>query len=349
VNNVPYNSAPIGTGPFVLKEWARGDHLEFVANEKYFLGAPKLKRIIVKVVPDENTELSQLRTHELDWQFEASPQEYTQLRSIADLRIVLQERNEYEAIQINTKRAPLDDPRVRQAVAYAIDNRKLTADLTYGSAAPADQDLPPFLWAHSTDVTRYPLDLAKARSLMAAAGWTPGPDGVLQKAGRRLSMQITYNTSNATRRRGVVQVQSMLRALGIQSEVKPYIASLLFAPYGMGGILQTGKYDLAWAGWVAGIDPDNSSQLLCRAQPPNGNNTTFYCNAQMDAAQEQALTNFAVPVRKAAYAKIMALLTGDEPYVWLWWPRQIQPVNPDFKNFTPNPVTASWNAYQWDI
>ncbi len=349
INNVPYNSNPVGTGPFILKEWARGDHLTFVANEKYYLGAPKLKEIIVKIIPDENTTVNQLRTHEVDWQFEASPQEYAVLKTIPDLRIVLQDQNQYERIEVNTQRPPLDDVRVRQALAYAIDKTKLTTDLTYGSATPADQDLPPFMWAHAKGVMRYPFDLAKARALLHDAGWTPGPDGVMEKNGKRLTLQITYNGSNATRRRAVVSVQSMLRALGVAAEVKPYIASLLFAPYGMGGILQTGRYDLAWDGWVSGIDPDNSSMFLCSARPPNGNNTSFYCKAEMDAAQAVALTHFAIPVRTAAYANIEALLARDQPVIPVWWPRQIQPINPDFAHFTPNPVTESWNAYQWEI
>jgi hypothetical protein len=69
----------------------------------------------------------------------------------------------------------------------------------------------------------------------------------------------------------------------------------------------------------------------------------------MDDAQETALTNFSIPARTAAYAKIEALLSRDVPQPPIWWPRQIQPINPDFKGFAPNPVTETWNAYQWDI
>jgi hypothetical protein len=69
----------------------------------------------------------------------------------------------------------------------------------------------------------------------------------------------------------------------------------------------------------------------------------------MDEAQATALTSFAIPVRKAAYTKIEALLSHDLPAISIWWPRQIQPINPDFKGFTPNPITETWNAYQWDI
>ena len=349
INNIPFNANPVGSGPFLLKEWVRGDHMTFVPNVHYFLGKPKLDSIIVKFIPDENTEVNELRTHDIDWQFEASPQEYVELKDIPDLRIVLQDRNEIERIQMNTQHAPLDDVRVRQAIAYAIDTTKLVHDLTGGSAAVADQDLPPFMWAHQSDVTKYPFDLERSRALLRAAGWVPGADGDVTKGGQKLVLTIATNVSNATRRKGLVQVQSMLHAVGIVVEEKTYQGALLFATMGQGGVLQTGHFDLAWTGWVAGFDPDNNTLFTCGARPPNGNNETRYCNPELDAAENEALTNFDIPTRKKAYAKIESLLTRDVPQLSVWWPRQIQPVNPDFRNFTPNPVTETWNAYTWDI
>jgi peptide/nickel transport system substrate-binding protein len=349
VNNVPFNSEPVTSGPFRLKEWVRGDHMTLVPNDAYFLGKPKLSQVILKFIPDENTEVSALRTHDIDWQFEASPEVYKELKTLPDLSIVLQDRNQSENIQMNTKHPPLDDVRFRQAIAYALDAPKLVDDLTGGSALAADQDLPPIMWGHASDVTRYNQDLQKSRSLLASAGWTPGPDGTLQKNGQRLNLTIVYNVTNATRRSAVVQVQGMLKAVGIDLTVKAYQGGLLFASMGQGGILQNGKFDLAWTGWVAGVDPDQSSVFMCDAQPPHGNNSMRYCNPELDRAEERALTNFDIPTRKAAYAQIEAILTHDIPQRTVWWPRQIQPINPDFKNFTPNLVTEAWNSYTWDI
>jgi ABC-type transport system substrate-binding protein len=146
-----------------------------------------------------------------------------------------------------------------------------------------------------------------------------------------------------------VQIQAMLHAVGIDVEVKTYDGGLLFRAYGQGGILQTGRFDLSWTAWVAGIDPDNSSLVVCAERPPSGNNTSRYCNPALDAAEDDALTHFDRPTRKKAYDRIESILTRDIPILPIWWPRQIQPVNPDLKNFTPNPVTTTWNAYQWDI
>ncbi|MBD5654055.1 MAG: peptide ABC transporter substrate-binding protein [Candidatus Eremiobacteraeota bacterium] len=349
INTIAFNANPVGSGPFKVKEWVRGDHLTLVPNLKYFLGVPKLQQIVIKFIPDENTELNALRTHDIDWQFEASPQEYRELKNIADLKIVLQNRNEIERIQMNTKRPPLDDVRVRRAIAYAIDAKKLVDTLTFGSAGVADQDLPPFMWAHQENVTRYAVDRERSKALLAAAGWKPGADGDVVKNGKKLTLEIAYNASNATRRAAVVQVQAMLKAVGIDVAVKSYQGALLFATMGQGGVLQNGRYDLAWTGWVAGIDPDQSSLFVCDAQPPHGNNETHYCNPELDAAEAAALTHFDRPTRDRAYGRIEVLLTRDVPQLSVWWPRQIQPINPDFVNFSPNPVTESWNAYTWDI
>lgn len=350
INQVPFNNQPMGSGPFKLVQWQHGDHLTFVANEHYFLGKPRLSKIIVRVIPDENTEVNELKTHELDWMFEASTATYKFLKSMSDINTLLVAHNGYEGIQLNTSRPLLKDVRVRQAIAYAVDRNALVDKLTYGSAKVATEDLPDFMWAYNPNVKVYPYDTQKAKQLLNDAGWKPGPGGILVKNGAKLSLLLVSNgITNATRRQASVLVQAMLRQVGIEVEVKTYPGAVLFAPAGEGGILQLGKFDLGLSGWFAGIDPDNSSNFICSMVPPGGYNYTRYCSKQMDTAQQTALTHFDQPSRKAAYARIESLLADDMPQIFFWWPRQAQPVNPDLHNFDPNPVTETWNAYQWAI
>jgi peptide/nickel transport system substrate-binding protein len=355
VNRVPFNQQPIGTGPFKVARWVRGDHIDLVANDDYFLGKPKLRRIVVREIPDENTSLNALRSHDVDWIFEASPELYKTIKATAskDITVVLNDKPQTLQMLVNTSRPPLDDLRIRRALAYAIDKQALVDKNTGGSAVVAWADQPPFQWSYTDDLMKYPADLAKARALLAEAGYTPGPDGIMRKNGKPLSFTLSHNVENATRRLVAVQVQAMLKAAGIDVQIKTYPANLLFATYGQGGILTTGKYDLNISGWIAGQDPDDHSEFASDQIPkpshPDGVNYTRYQNKEMDDEQKAALASYDEAQRKPHYVKIQQLLARDLPVVYIWFPRQAQPINPAFKNFAPNPINESWNAYQWEI
>ena len=353
LNQVPFNSQPVGTGPFKVASWVRGDHIELVANDDYFKGKPKLRRIVVREIPDENTSLNALRSHDVDWIFEASPQLYKQLKNLPGINVVLNDQPQTLGMQMNTSRPLLSDVRVRRAIAYAVDKQALVDKNTGGSAFVAWADQPQWSWAYEPNVTKYPHDVAKAKALLAEAGWTPGPDGTVRKNGQPLSLQISYNVENATRRLVAVQIQSMLKDAGIDAQIKSYPANLFFATYGQNGILTTGKYDMSISGWIAGFDPDDHSLYECDQIPgpghPDGVNYTRYCNHEMDAAQKAALSSYDDATRKKAYSEIQKLLARDVPEDYIWFPRQAQPTVPEFKNFAPNPVNEAWNAWEWEL
>ncbi len=347
LNNVPFNSMPIGTGPYRLVDWARGDRFEFVANENYFLGRPKISKITIHIVPDENTIVTQMRSHELDWFIEASPRVYRQIKAIDGIDARLVPFNGYDAIQFNTRAAPFDDARVRRAIGFAIDKPALVRDVTYGVETPATEDLPSFLWAFDPHAGRSTRDLPGAKALLDAAGWQTGPDGIRVRDGKRLALQLAFRTDSLTdRNRGVV-IASMLRDAGIDVELKEYTTALLYAAASGGGIMATGRYEAALTTWYAGADPDDSSQMFCDQFPPAGLNWSRYCNPAVDAAEQSALAHYDRPTRARAYAVVQQALATDAPWVYLWWPRQIEPINSDLKNFAPNGIIEDWNAYAW--
>ena len=355
LNRIPFNQQPVGTGPFKVARWIRGDHIDLVANDDYFLGKPKLRRVVVREIPDENTSLNALRSHDVDWIFEASPELYKTIKASAsdEIKVVLNDKPQTLQMLVNTSRPPLDDVRIRRAISYAVDKQALVDKNTGGSAVVAWADQPPFQWSYTDDVMKYPADAAKARALLAEAGYTPGPDGIMRKNGKPLSFTLSYNVENATRRLVAVQVQAMLKAVGVDVQIKTYPANLLFATYGQGGILTTGKYDLNISGWIAGQDPDDHSEFASDQIPkpshPDGVNYTRYQNNEMDAEQKAALASYDQAARKPHYVKIQQLLARDLPIIYIWFPRQAQPIVPAFKNFAPNPINESWNAYQWEI
>jgi peptide/nickel transport system substrate-binding protein len=350
INQVAFNNAPtVSDGPFRFSQWSRGDHVTLVRNDGFFMGKPGLDRIVVKIVPDENTSVNLLKTHALDYIFQASPNTYPALQGAADVKLDFVNVNGYESVQLNLSRPLLRDRIVREAIAYSIDKPQLVSTLTHGMMKEATEDIPDWMWAFNPTVHSYQHDPAKARLLLRGDGWAPGPDGIMQKNGQSLNLLMVSNNSNATRREASLQLQAMLRQSGIGAEIKYFPGDTLFAPAGMGGILQLGEFDLSLAGWYAGIDPDNSSQYLCGDVPPGGYNYSRYCSPDMQAAQNAALTHYDRASRIAAYFKIQELLARDNPQIFFWWLRQMEPVSVDFKGFDPNPVLESWNAWQWSI
>lgn len=350
LNQVPFNSAPtVSDGPFRFVEWSRGDHITLARNDGFFMGKPGLDRIVIKIVPDENTSVNLLKTHAIDYIFQASANTYPSLRGAPGVKLYFVNVNGYEGLQLNLSHPLLVDRVVREAIAYSIDKDQLVSTLTHGLMKVATEDIPDWMWAFNPTVRSYPHDPTRARELLRGDGWAPGPDGLMRKNGQSLELLLVSNSSNVTRREASLQLQAMLRQAGIGVEIKYYQADQLFAPAGMGGILQLGRFDLSLAGWYAGIDPDNSSQYLCQNFPPGGYNYSRYCNPDMQAAQQAALTHYDRVARTAAYYRIEQLLARDNPQIFFWWERQMEPISVDFKGFDPNPVTEGWNAWQWSI
>lgn len=350
INRIPFNSEPtVSDGPFRFAEWSHGNHITFTRNDGFFMGKPKLKRIDVRIVSDENTSVNLLRTHAIDWIFEASAETYPALKNIPDTRIVWMRINGYYYMQFNNARPFLRDVRVRRAIAYAIDKPQLVQTLTYGQDTQASEDIPNWLWAYDPAVKSYPHNVAHARSLLKEAGWSPGADGIMQKNGQPLVLVGVTTISNVTFRKESVIVQAQLRQAGIELQLKYVPGDIFYAPAGEGGILTSGKFDVGFMRWFAGIDPDDSSQFMCKNIPPGGYNYSHFCNPAMDAAETVALTHYDKATRKSSYARTQELLARNVPSIFLWWSRQEQPISVDFKGFDPNPVQEAWNAWQWSI
>ncbi len=347
LNQIPFNAAPIGTGPFEFVRWLRGDRIIMRANPNYFRGAPHFKQLTLKIIPDDNTTLAQLLSHEVDLAIEIpSPVYRDVIRGTALVR-QLAEAPAYTAILFNTVRPPLDDVRVRQALVLGMDRASIVHDDTYGTGKLAVADLSPFYWAFDASLQPVPYDLARAKALLDAAGWHPGPDGVRVRNGKRLSLLIAYGNGSQLVRTITAQVQQMYKALGVELELKGYDYAVLYAAAQNGGILNSGKFDLAMYSWISGSDPDDSSQWTCAAVPPAGNNIARYCSREMEAAQRLALSTFDRAVRMRAYATIQSLLLRDAPGAFIYYQSLRYAHAADLRNFVPNGTTESWNAQEW--
>lgn len=335
------NAAPVGTGPFRAVRWARGDRLELAANADYWQGSPVLARIVLRFMSDENTQVVGLRSGDLDGVIGLSANAAATARGIAHLRIVRSPLNAYWGVMMNNGAGHATaDVRVRRALAMAIDAASFRANVTHGFYAPPIADLPAVLWAADRTLRPIPHDVAAARALLASAGYGPA---------HPLALDLAMISSSQTHRVEAVALQGELKALGVDVRVHPYLPNVYDSPPSQGGMLSRGRYDLAFYGWYAGMDPDDSGQFMCDQRPPAGYDHSFYCNAEMDAAQRAALASYDEPTRKRAYARVEALLLRDVPITFLGSPVAISALRDGVGGFAPSLVTQTSNAQRWTL
>jgi peptide/nickel transport system substrate-binding protein len=348
LNQVPFNAAPIGTGPFKFTRWDRGDRIVLTANPSYFKGAPKLKQLMLAIVLDDNTEEAEMRSHQIDVAIEITSTMYRDLAGVPGIVRQLVEAPLYSSIDFNTSRQPLDDVGVRRALVMAMDRAGITRRDSYGTAILATADLSPYYWAYDRTLSPTPFDLRAAKAMLDSAGWRAGADGVRTRNGRRLTLQLVYGQGSSLSRAIGSEVQQMFREVGAEVQIKTYDYASLYATAESGGVLNGGKFDLAIYPWVSGADPDDSSQWMCSEIPPAGNNITRYCSTGMDAAQRLALSTFDRAVRIRAYRQVESLLLRDAPGAFIWYQRLRYVRIPELQNFTPNGITEGWNAQEWN-
>jgi peptide/nickel transport system substrate-binding protein len=349
LNQVPFDAAPIGTGPYKFARWLRGDRILLVANPNYFRGAPKIGHLTLTIVQDDNTTAAQIHAHEIDLGLEISAPAYASLADAPGVVRQLVDAPSYTSLLFNTTRPPLDDVRVRRALVLGLDRARITRNQTQGTGKLAVADLSPFYWAFDPALKPVPYDPAQAKALLDAAGWHAGSDGVRVRNGKRLSLQVVFGQGSQLARNVTVEVQQMYRALGIEIALKSYDYATYYASTQSGGILNGGKFDIALYAWVSGADPDDSSQWMCDAIPPAGNNVSRYCSAEMDAAQRAALSTYDRGARAKAYARIEALLLRDAPGAFIYYQALRYGHVSGLQNFEPNGTSEGWNAQDWRL
>ena len=351
INKVDFNRIPIGTGPFKVVEYDKGRLIKMVANPDYWRGAPKIREIDYSIIPDETTILTQLKTGELDFEYNAPSSQAESLASIPGTRVYHTPFTQYRQIALNLHNPILADLRVRRALAYAINKHDLIEKISHGLYIPADSDQPPFLWAHNDHVMQYDYDPAKANALLDEAGWKMGANGTREKNGQPLELGMTGTTGAAESRNLEAVVQEQWQAVGVKGDVKNAASSLMFASYGAGGLLQTGKYDTGFYSWINGVDPDDSVNFMCDQFPSmGGQNQYFFCDPRLDAAEKVALNEYDPEKRKPAYDTIQSILADQVPTIFIWYVARQDVANVDLKGYKPaHAVTTFWNTWEWSI
>jgi peptide/nickel transport system substrate-binding protein len=338
-----FNAAPtVGDGPYRFVSWTRGEGLRYAANPHYWRGRPAIDRLIVPIVGDPTTNLLLVQSAQLDWNLVA-PAQLAVLRGQPEIAYVKVPTAVVAGLAFNTQRAPLDDVRVRRAIARSIDREAISRKITLGIYPVTDMIQPRFSWAFDPSVREPSYDPAAADAEFDAAGWRRGSDGVRRKADRLLELVYVQFPETTTGVRVAAAVQASLRERGVRVTIKAVANAQLFLP--RTGVLASGTFDLAYVPWTMGVDPDDSSVLGCGAP----SNYMRWCDARVDALERAALQATEQPARKRLYARIGRIVADDVPILYLFNADYVYAYRKRLRGFAPNAFLPTWNAFAWQL
>ena len=349
INNAPYNSLPIGIGPFKYASWQRGSQIELVPNDRYWGGKPKLQRIIFKIIPDRNTALTQMQTHEIDMWLPVGGAYYPRIKTIPGIATIRHPGYLFNHFDFNMTRPVFKDKAVREALRYAINRQLLVDKIGHGIGIIQESPLAPTHPMFEAGIPKVPFDLAKANALLDGAGWTRGADGIRSKNGLRLAIEFAAFTGSPDVDSQLLLVRDWWKQIGADLTVRRYAPPIMFAPYADGGIIYAGKFDMVGFAWQDEVTGDLSNLYSTRDIPPNGQNDVRYSNPVVDAALTKFRKTYDAAKQKELAGIVQRQIVADVPTIVTSFREDIFAFNDDLQGFKPNTVTVFDDMMNVDI
>jgi peptide/nickel transport system substrate-binding protein len=306
---------PLGTGAFKFVRYDESQQVvDMEAHDAYWEGAPNIKHLRVKVLLDANTQQAELVAGRIDLAVNTalSPDAYVNLARNPNLQVVQAPGVNVQYIGFNAESAPVNNARVRQAIAYAIDRESIIKNLLQGQARLAHSILPQESWAYSQEQKTYSYDPAQAKKLLDEAGFRdPDGDGPKMRFEQPLSCKIS--ASNSVVRQYVGVMQNSLREVGIPINIETLEDNTLRDAQ------RNGQYQLTAGRWVGGNqDPIFLRDLFTYLTGGNFNRGR-YRNAELDKLLGEAVTTADRAKARTLYAQAQDLISREMPMFPLWY------------------------------
>src|SRR5712692_3130809 len=310
-----YNDIPVGSGPWKVKEWVRGDHMTFEANKDYFGGKPYLDRIIVKVIPDATVAFAALEKGDVDYlPFKGvvgGPpyQLVDRLKQSPNLEVKVYEVSSMQRFFFRNDKPPFKNLKVRQAIAHAIDRRFIIQKLLFGYGQLSNSEVAPAMKeVYNPKVPQYEYDVAKANQLLDEAGLRRGADGV------RLKTRI-YGTPGV---RAILSeiMKEQLKAVGIATDI---VINEWTTYYN--AVRQTRTVDGVFTIFSLPSIPDPTTEAPrdhSKEIRPGGFNYLFYSNPRVDVIIEEAQRTLDREKRVRLFQEYQDILARDVPMIPLY-------------------------------
>jgi peptide/nickel transport system substrate-binding protein len=293
-----FGGKPVGTGPFVFTSWTRGSRVEVRKNPDFWQnGVPYLDGVILQDVSAAVVGIQRMKTGEIDFIAELSPQNVRLVQNESDIRTMKVPVSNWFTLQWHWNEKPFNDPKLRLAVAHAVNRDRINAIIWGGQGTVADSETPAGLWWSPANTPRYTYDPQLAKKLFEESEYEKGKPVKLSAPSDPLLRQL------------VQLVKEDLDAIGFVVDLEP-IAQSEWYPR-----VFSRQINFTPIRWTQRADPDSLLQILFHSKGTA--NTTGYNNPEVDALIDQARKIADPSVRKPLYDKVHEIVFTDQPYVSL--------------------------------
>ncbi|WP_282699845.1 ABC transporter substrate-binding protein [Streptomyces sp. CC219B] len=345
-NTGSFNTEPVGTGPYVLTSWSRGEKLTFKANPGYWGGAPKVKKVTMAVIEDDNVRATRLRSGDLDGAV-LPPNLAATFKSDGAKKTYAAKTYDFRAVTLPQENEVTGDRAVRQALDAAVDRQAMVDKILDGAGRPAYGPLPVNDPWFAKGIEREQ-DLTEARRILDRAGWKSGAGGIRVKDGRRASFTLLYPSGDKVRQDHALAYASDAKKAGIEVTAESATWEVIEPRM---------KDDAVLAGFGSNGDPDFGLYTLLHSSLAGDgfNNMARYDDPVVDEALDTGRRSSDEATRKAAYAGLQRELVKNPGYTFLThidhvyvladrWAGLTTQVEPHEHGFASGPW---WNLEAW--
>jgi peptide/nickel transport system substrate-binding protein len=350
-----FGRSPVGTGPFKLAKWDSAQSITLEKFDGYWDAGrkPKLDKIVLKIVPDTNTLLVQMKTGEVQMSDALSSLQIDDVNKIESVAVTLRDGTDWTHMDLKHIDF-LTDKRVRQALDYATPKQQIVDQLLKGLGTVAFGDQAPGTPWINPNLQPRPYDLEKAAALLTEAGFTKNASGILEKDGKPLAIAHWIPSGDEQTKRVQQVIAASWQKLGIQVDEREEDIKSIWGPngYQFTKDMTAGQYS-----WTNGNDPDDmfywhSSQIPAEPTGTGGNTIGFFqkfaFQDQIDALTAQAAGETNNEKRQKLYWQIQELLHEEVPVIFMYWGKRIYASPRNLAGFKANSYNyLLWDAQDW--
>jgi peptide/nickel transport system substrate-binding protein len=297
------SNKPVGSGPFMLAEWKKGEVLIMKANPHYYeRGMPKTPELHLRYIPDDNTRIIALQSGEVDGIDYPQFSRMEELRKDPKLDAQLNPSTAVAHLVLNVREAPLNNVKLRQALAYATDRAAIVKAVCFGNCTPATTFLPNTTPFFDKGSKGYPYDLNKAKRLFKESG-----------VAAPVNLKLMYRSNDAVHQPTAIALKEMWSKLGVNLELEPLERATETQRY------RANQFQIRVTGWTNDIPDPSQLAAYELGFTESESYHSGYKSAEMDALLAKGLRETNVEKRRQIYYEIQELALKDSPLIWLYY------------------------------